>query len=50
MVIKTLTEKVERVSLIYVNKFGITRDKSWFVLKLQEEMRELIQSYLKLSE
>ena len=49
MDIKILTEKVERISQIYAKKFNITRGKSWFVLKLQEEMGELIQSYLMMS-
>jgi NTP pyrophosphatase (non-canonical NTP hydrolase) len=46
MDITTLTEEVEKVSLIYTDKFGITRDTDWFILKLQEELGELIQSYL----
>lgn len=46
MDIKTLTEEVEKVSLAYTEKFGIQRDADWFILKLQEELGELIQSYL----
>jgi NTP pyrophosphatase (non-canonical NTP hydrolase) len=46
MDIKTLTEEVEKVSLLYASKFGIERDADWFILKLQEELGELIQSYL----
>ncbi len=46
MDIKTLTEEVETVSLKYTNTFSIERDANWFVLKLQEELGELIQSYL----
>lgn len=30
-------------------KFNIERDNNWFVLKLQEELGELIQSYLMLT-
>ena len=41
-----LTQKVEKISQGYAKKFSITRDSSWFVLKLQEEMGELIQTYL----
>lgn len=41
-----LTEEVEDISRIYSKKFGISRDLDWFVLKLQEELGELIQSYL----
>ena len=46
MDIKILTEEVEKVSQIYTKKFNIERDNNWFVLKLQEELGELIQSYL----
>ncbi len=46
MNIKDLTKEVEEVSKIYSKRFDIDRDGNWFVLKLQEEMGELIQSYL----
>ncbi len=46
MNIKDLTNEVEEVSKIYSERFDIDRDGNWFVLKLQEEMGELIQSYL----
>jgi len=46
MNIKDLTKEVEEVSKIYSKRFNIDRDGNWFVLKLQEEMGELIQSYL----
>jgi NTP pyrophosphatase (non-canonical NTP hydrolase) len=46
MDIRHLTEEVEKVSKIYTEKFGIRRDANWFVLKLQEELGELTQSYL----
>ncbi len=46
MDVKSLTDEVEKVSLLYADKFGITRDSNWFILKLQEELGELIQSYL----
>jgi NTP pyrophosphatase (non-canonical NTP hydrolase) len=49
MTIKQLSEEVEKVSQDYTDKFSIERDTSWFVLKLQEEMGELVQSYLMLS-
>lgn len=48
MDIQTLTEEVEKVSLTYTKKFNIKRDNNWFVLKLQEELGELVQSYLRL--
>jgi NTP pyrophosphatase (non-canonical NTP hydrolase) len=46
MQISQLSDLVELVSQRYAEKYGIDRDKNWFVLKLQEEMGELIQSYL----
>jgi NTP pyrophosphatase (non-canonical NTP hydrolase) len=48
MDLKKLTHEVEKVSKIYSSKFNIDRDSDWFVLKLQEELGELIQSYLML--
>lgn len=46
MDIHDLSEKIEQVSLDYSEKFQVERDDDWFVLKLQEELGELIQSYL----
>jgi NTP pyrophosphatase (non-canonical NTP hydrolase) len=47
--IKHLSDELEHVSQIYAKKFAIERDATWFVLKLQEEVGELIQSYLMLT-
>ncbi len=49
MDVKQLATEVEQVSQIYAEKFHIERDATWFVLKLQEEVGELVQSYLMLS-
>lgn len=46
MHINELMGEVEKVSQAYAGKFGIERDSDWFILKLQEELGELIQSYL----
>lgn len=46
---KRLPEELEQVSQAYAEKYHIERDATWFVLKLQEEVGELIQSYLMLS-
>ncbi len=46
MDIHDLTEKIEKISQDYSKKFEFQRDSDWFVLKLQEELGELIQSYL----
>lgn len=48
MDIRDLSDDVELVSQRYSKKFNIERDNDWFVLKLQEELGELIQSYLML--
>ncbi len=49
MDVKQLSKEVEQISQIYAEKFAIERDATWFVLKLQEEVGELIQCYLMLS-
>jgi NTP pyrophosphatase (non-canonical NTP hydrolase) len=41
-----VSKSIAQVSDNYAKKFGIKRDGNWYVLKLQEEMGELIQSYL----
>lgn len=46
MDIQALTDEVEKVSKTYTQKFGIKRDSDWYILKLQEELGELVQSYL----
>ena len=46
MDIKTLTDEVEHISRGYASRFEITRDESWFLLKLQEEVGELTQAHL----
>ncbi|MGB4966117.1 MAG: pyrophosphatase [Microgenomates group bacterium] len=50
MDLKILTERIEAVSQSYTDKFDIKRDSDWFVFKLQEELGELTQSYLMLSQ
>jgi NTP pyrophosphatase (non-canonical NTP hydrolase) len=47
--LKQLSNELEYISHIYAEKFNIERDATWFILKLQEEVGELIQSYLMLS-
>lgn len=46
MDIHDLTKKIEKISQNYSKRFEFDRDSDWFVLKLQEELGELIQSYL----
>lgn len=49
MDLKQLADELEQVSQIYAQKWHIERDASWFILKLQEEIGELTQSYLMLA-
>lgn len=49
MDIQTLTRQVATVSEGYAETFGFVRDDDWYLLKLQEEIGELTQSYLKLT-
>jgi NTP pyrophosphatase (non-canonical NTP hydrolase) len=37
---------VEKVSAGYCQKFNIERNNEWFLLKIQEELGELVQCYL----
>ncbi|MEI6690345.1 MAG: pyrophosphatase [bacterium] len=46
MDLNQVSRSISVVSDNYAKKFGIKRDGNWYVLKLQEEMGELIQSYL----
>jgi NTP pyrophosphatase (non-canonical NTP hydrolase) len=46
MDLNQLTDQVEAVSSSYARKHGITRDDTWFLLKLQEEVGELTQVFL----
>jgi NTP pyrophosphatase (non-canonical NTP hydrolase) len=46
MDIKELTKKIVTVSDTYAKVCKVNRDNDWYVLKLQEELGELIQSYL----
>jgi NTP pyrophosphatase (non-canonical NTP hydrolase) len=47
--IEALTGDFERVSQIYARTCGIDRDADWFVLKLQEELGELVQAHLRMT-
>lgn len=48
MNIAELTERVEKISHGYAEQFGIDRTDEWFILKLQEEMGELVQAFIDL--
>ena len=42
-----LSDKVARVSDIYEQRTGISRDADWYALKLSEELGELTAEYLR---
>lgn len=48
MNLTTLSEQIETISANYAKKFGFERTPDWFILKLQEEVGELIQAYLQM--
>ncbi|GLW91529.1 hypothetical protein [Actinokineospora globicatena] len=41
-----LSDDVEAISYGYAQAHGFTRDATWFLLKLHEEVGELTQAYL----
>ena len=45
--LKDLEDRVGAVSNIYAERFGINRDEVWHLGKLNEELGELVQAYLK---
>ena len=47
MDIKALSADLEKISSTYAKTFGIDQTPEWFLLKLTEELGELVQSYLK---
>ena len=49
MDLRRLSDDLETVSQRYAETFGIRRDATWFLLKLQEEVGELTQAYLQVT-
>ena len=47
MDLKQLTDEVETVSRMYAEHNGFNRDATWLLLKLQEEVGELTQAFLR---
>lgn len=47
MNLSSLMDDLEEISEGYAGKFGIERTPDWFIMKLTEELGELMQSYLK---
>ena len=46
MEIKELTKTIQKVADQYSEEFGVEYSKDWFVMKLQEELGEMVQSHL----
>src|SRR3989338_1954080 len=49
MNLRKISSELAKVSDQYAKKFSIERNADWYILKLQEELGELIQSYLMMS-
>ncbi len=50
MSLKAATEPVQQVCDLYAERCGIQRDDDWFLLKIQEELGELVQAHLRLTQ
>jgi NTP pyrophosphatase (non-canonical NTP hydrolase) len=50
MKLNEIGEKLQKVIEIYSDRFQIKRDTDWFILKIQEELGELVSAHLKLTE
>jgi NTP pyrophosphatase (non-canonical NTP hydrolase) len=49
MNLKAATDPVQEVCDLYAERCGIARDDDWFLLKIQEELGELVQAHLQLT-
>ena len=49
MTLNEMAEKIEIVATRYADEYNITRDDDWYVFKLQEELGELTQKFLMMS-
>jgi len=49
MDLNDIIKKVSEVSEKYSNTYAINRNSDWYILKLQEEVGELVQSYLSMT-
>jgi len=49
MSLKAATDPVQQVCDLYAERCGIERDDDWFLLKIQEELGELVQAHLRLT-
>jgi NTP pyrophosphatase (non-canonical NTP hydrolase) len=49
MSLKAATDPIQEVCDLYAERCSIERDDDWFLLKIQEELGELVQAHLKLT-
>jgi NTP pyrophosphatase (non-canonical NTP hydrolase) len=50
MDLRSLTNDIEGISETYTSKYNIERTSDWFMLKLQEEVGEVTQAYLMMTQ
>ena len=49
MSLKAATDPIQEVCDLYAERCDIARNDDWFLLKIQEELGELVQAHLKLT-
>ena len=49
MSLKAATDPIQEVCDLYAERCGVERDDDWFLLKIQEELGELVQAHLRLT-
>lgn len=50
MDLSVMAERIEAVATRYAREINVTRDDDWYVFKLQEELGELTQKFLMMSD
>lgn len=48
--INKLMNDIKKIAIDYQEKYGISLDDDWYIFKIQEELGELIQKYLMLTD
>jgi NTP pyrophosphatase (non-canonical NTP hydrolase) len=49
MTLNEMADRIEQVANRYAREINVTRDDDWYVFKLQEELGELTQKFLMMS-
>ena len=49
MTLSEMADQIEQVANRYAREINVTRDDDWYVFKLQEELGELTQKFLMMS-